>query len=242
MAWEGWSEGLKARPADSYLTRMVDWSCASIVGQLTALLWRIDHYPLPQSEELVQLLGSWNLFLVIELASGYHQIRIHAGDHQKTAFTNRYGLYKCTVLPLGLANAPSRFMRVMNYLLASSLGLRRIVAVYLAHGVLHSSTGRGASASHTDCVGCCAETCLETDMIKLWMVSWWDSILRFPAQPNSSAYIASGVVIINWMALAPKHERGLRFSWFTGSLPQVHIALCIYHLAVVSDVQDESEC
>ena len=101
---------------------------------------RKDRYPLPHIEELVQPLGGSTCFSKIDLASGYHQIRICAADRQKTAFSTKYGLYEWTVLPFGLANAPSQFMRVMNRLLASNPELRKFVAVYLDDVLIHSST------------------------------------------------------------------------------------------------------
>jgi hypothetical protein len=101
---------------------------------------RKDRYPLPHIEDLDQPLGGSNCFSKIDLALGYHQIRICAGNCQKTAFSTMYGLYKWMVLPFGLANAPSQFIRVMNRLLASNPGLRKIVAVCLDDVLIHSST------------------------------------------------------------------------------------------------------
>jgi hypothetical protein len=53
-----------------------------------------DRYPLPHIEELVQRLGGSSYFSKIDLASGYHQIRICAGLQQKTALSTKYSLYE----------------------------------------------------------------------------------------------------------------------------------------------------
>jgi hypothetical protein len=63
-----------------------------------------NKYPLPRNDILFDQLAEAQLFSKIDLRSGYHQIKIHAEDIPKTAFTMRYGLYEYLVMSFGLTN------------------------------------------------------------------------------------------------------------------------------------------
>jgi hypothetical protein len=98
------------------------WGCPALfVKKDEALCLCVDYrplnaitiknkYPLPCIDNLFDQLAGAQVFNKIDLHSGYHQIKIHAEDFPKTAFSMRYGLYEYLVMSFGLTNAPAHFM------------------------------------------------------------------------------------------------------------------------------------
>ncbi|CAM4646945.1 unnamed protein product [Lepidochelys kempii] len=78
---------------------------------------KIDAYPIPHIDELVDRLGNARFLTTLDLTKGYWQIALAKDVKEKMACSTPEGLFQYTVLPFGLHGAPATFQRLLDKLL-----------------------------------------------------------------------------------------------------------------------------
>lgn len=86
-----------------------------------------DAFPLPNICDILDQLGNSKYFTTLDLANGFHQVRLNPADREKTAFSSNFQHFEFVRMPFGLKGAPSTFQRVMNSVLTGLQGIRCFV-------------------------------------------------------------------------------------------------------------------
>ena len=98
-----------------------------------------DRYPLPRIDDHLQNLQGSHLFSSVDALDGFHQLPMDPKDIDKTAVVTPFGSYVWRVMPMGLANAPAAFQRMMNRIFGTQSYLKVYMDDILIHSVDHES-------------------------------------------------------------------------------------------------------
>lgn len=73
---------------------------------------KLDKFPLPRIDDLLDQLGKSHYFTTLNLASGYWQIQVDKASREKTAFVTHEGLFEIQDYAIWPDKCPSSFPKV----------------------------------------------------------------------------------------------------------------------------------
>lgn len=91
-------------------------------------------------DDLSDILRGTEWFSVINMKSGFWQVKVHPDDKEKTAFCTTGELWQFTVMSFGLCNAPATFERLMENVLRDIIG--KICLFYMDDVIIFSKTSK----------------------------------------------------------------------------------------------------
>ena len=87
-----------------------------------------NNYPLPLIMDLIDNMGSKQVFTKMDLQWGFNNIRIKERNEWKGAFTTHVGSFELTVVFFGITNSLAIFQAMMNEILRNIINKEKVAA------------------------------------------------------------------------------------------------------------------
>ena len=87
-----------------------------------------NNYPLPLIMDLIDNMGSKQVFTKMDLWLGFNNMRIKKGNEWKKAFITYVGSFEPTVMFFGITNLPAIFQAMINEILRDIINEEKVVA------------------------------------------------------------------------------------------------------------------
>lgn len=82
-----------------------------------------DGYPLPHIDDILDAIGGYQCYTVLDAAFGFWQIPLaDEASIERSGFVTKMGVFSFTVMAMGLQGSPSSYQRCMNNILREYLG------------------------------------------------------------------------------------------------------------------------
>jgi hypothetical protein len=88
-----------------------------------------DHFPLPNTEMILQQVAGSQMMSLLDVFFGYNQIKVKRADKYKTTFITHWGTLNYERMPSGLSNASGTFKRPVQVTFDDLIGT--IIHIYL---------------------------------------------------------------------------------------------------------------
>ena len=104
------AQPLVVKPEDDFHRDRMAIDYSPTINKFT----RLDAYPLPRMQDVVDFVAQYSVYSTLDLRSAYHQLEIPVEDRKYTAFEADGRLWQWKRVPFGLTNAVPAFQRVID--------------------------------------------------------------------------------------------------------------------------------
>ena len=97
-----------------------------------------QYFPIPRVDEVLDSLSGMEVFSVVDMTAGYHQVMLEGKTSEMCAFSTRKGHYQYEKLPMGLRGSGMTFQRMVTLIFSGMLHTE--ILAYLDDCILFSKT------------------------------------------------------------------------------------------------------